>query len=101
MLSDFVIPDFANVAAALVAAIAVLLTALFAVRQLRSAQTANHTQVAEDYVVNKLAAQHPGPASASAGCWKGRLGIRCPLGRTAAAARTALPMTTMSMRNDA
>jgi len=70
-----VISDLADIAAALVSAIALLVTAAFAVRQLRSAQTANHTLVAielltrarttdeflraEDFVLNELTPRHP------------------------------------------
>ncbi|WP_203749134.1 DUF4760 domain-containing protein [Catellatospora bangladeshensis] len=71
------ISDFVDVAAAFISMVAVVLTALFAVRQLRSAQTANHTivaielltrvrsgdefQEAEDYVINQLAKAYPEP----------------------------------------
>ncbi len=77
ILSGLVISDFTNVVAVCVSAIAVLITALFAIRQLRSAQTANHTlvaielltqvrsgddfQAAEDFVINTLAAQYAQP----------------------------------------
>ncbi len=71
------ISDFVDVVAAFISMVAVVLTALFAVRQLRSAQTANHTivaielltrvrsgdefQEAEDYVINQLAKAYPEP----------------------------------------
>ena len=71
------ISELANIVAAAVSAIAVIVTAVFAVRQLRSAQTANHTLVAielltrdrssdefmraEDFVLNELAARFPPP----------------------------------------
>jgi hypothetical protein len=72
-----VISELANVVAAVGSAIAVVVTALFAVRQLRSSQTANHTLVAielltrdrtseeflrsEDFVLNQLTVDHPPP----------------------------------------
>ncbi|PYC65550.1 hypothetical protein C7C45_28370 [Micromonospora arborensis] len=71
------IADLANVVAACGSAIAVVVTVVFALRQLRSAQTANQTLVAielltrdrssdeflraEDFVLNELTVRHPPP----------------------------------------
>lgn len=71
------ISELANVVAACGSAIAVVVTVVFAVRQLRSAQTANHTLVAielltrdrssdeflraQDFVLNELTARYPPP----------------------------------------
>ncbi|WBB68839.1 hypothetical protein [Micromonospora sp. WMMD812] len=71
------ISDLANVVAACGSAIAVVVTVVFALRQLRSAQTANQTLVAielltrdrssdeflraEDFVLNELTARYPPP----------------------------------------
>lgn len=71
------ISELANVVAAVGSAMAVVVTAAFAVRQLRSAQTANHTLVAielltrdrssdeflrsEDFVLNELTVRYPPP----------------------------------------
>ena len=81
LASGAVISDLADIAAALVSAIALLVTAAFAVRQLRSAQTANHTLVAielltrarttdeflhaEDFVLNELTTRYPHGISVS------------------------------------
>jgi hypothetical protein len=70
-----VISELANIVAAVGSTTAVVVTAVFAVRQLRSAQTANHTLVAiellsrersrdeflraEDFVLNELADRYP------------------------------------------
>jgi hypothetical protein len=72
-----VISELANIVAAVGSAVAVVVTVVFAVRQLRSAQSANHTLVAielltrdrssdeflraEDFVLNELTAQYPPP----------------------------------------
>jgi hypothetical protein len=72
-----VISELANVVAAVGSAVAIVVTAVFAIRQLRSAQSANHTLVAielltrdrcsdvflraEDFVVNELTARYPPP----------------------------------------
>ncbi|MEU8419709.1 hypothetical protein AB0C15_02380 [Micromonospora sp. NPDC048835] len=71
------ISDLADVVAACGSAVAVVVTVVFALRQLRSAQTANQTLVAielltrdrstdeflraEDFVLNELPVRHPAP----------------------------------------
>jgi hypothetical protein len=72
-----VISELANIVAAVGSAVAVVVTVVFAVRQLRSVQSANHTLVAielltrdrssdeflraEDFVLNELTAHYPAP----------------------------------------
>jgi hypothetical protein len=77
LMSNLVISELASVAAAFVSAITVVVTAWFALRQLRSTQSANHTLVAielltrdrsseeflaaEDFVINELVTRYPPP----------------------------------------